>query len=196
MEGLPGFGRASVATAINPAGDVTGWSALGGINFCPIHAVLWTASGEAIDLAGSPVCGLDSEGAAINARDQITGVSADHAFLWTEAGGMKDLGTLGGDGSSGIDINARGEVTGNASIADGATHAFLWAPSAGMVDLGTLGGRKSFGVAVNETGQVAGDAKTPSGATHAFLWASSPRCVAPTIGPSAETPRRAPACPV
>ena len=175
MRGLPGLGRLTVATAINATGDITGYVGIG-VDACPIHAMRWTASGDAQDLgllSPNSFCNAESKGLAINARGQITGFSTvldtTHAFLWTASDGMKDLGTLGGTASFGTDINDRGQVTGNASTADGATHAFLRNPFGRLRDLGTLGGPNSFGTAVNERGQVTGYSDTVAGASHAFL---------------------------
>ena len=73
-------------------------------------------------------------GKAINALGQIAGrtrFTADgfkHAFRWTAAGGLQDLGTLGGQFSDALAINARGQIAGSASTADGSLHAFLWTP--------------------------------------------------------------------
>jgi probable HAF family extracellular repeat protein len=65
-----------------------------------------------------------------------------------------DLGTLGGSESQADDINASGQVVGQAQTAAGAWHAFSWTRTGGMVDLGTLGGGNSFATAVNASGQV------------------------------------------
>jgi probable HAF family extracellular repeat protein len=65
----------------------------------------------------------------LNDAGQVTG-SADtasgssHAFLWSGST-MRDLGTLGGAGSSGFAINALGQVTGGSNTADGLA-AFFW----------------------------------------------------------------------
>src|ERR1041385_4100222 len=56
------------------------------------------------------------EGLAINADGQVTGYmvrpdGSAHAFIWSQHAGTLDLGTLGGDSSYGVGINAQGEVT-------------------------------------------------------------------------------------
>jgi probable HAF family extracellular repeat protein len=97
-----------------------------------------------------------------------------HAFLWSESGGIKDLGTLGGDDSAAFGINASGEAVGQANSSAGAPdQAFLWTSGAGMVDLGNLGGASSAANAINASGQVAGQSDLSSGFTHAFLWTKS-----------------------
>jgi probable HAF family extracellular repeat protein len=85
---------------------------------------------------------------------------------------MTDLGTLGGAGSAGNDINGSGQVTGYASIAgDAATHAFVTdAMTNAMTDLGTLGGTFGEGLGINADGQVVGDSTTAGNAQHGFLY--------------------------
>ena len=56
----------------------------------------------------------------------------EHAFLsGVNGGGLVDLGTLGGTGISGNDVNDSGQVTGYSSTATGDVHAFFWGPMAG-----------------------------------------------------------------
>ena len=69
------------------------------------------------------------------------GDAETHAFSWTQADGMVDLGTLGGTSSIAFAVNEGGQVVGDSRTAgDAATHAFSWTEEGGMVDLGTLGG--------------------------------------------------------
>lgn len=84
---------------------------------------------EIVDLG--TLGGISSHAHGINARGEITGVSAvasgeNHAFLWSELNGMVDLGTLGGANSAGVDINDTGSVVGESQTASGQLHAFLW----------------------------------------------------------------------
>src|SRR2546422_193771 len=87
-------------------------------------------------------------------RSRIPCAGQPHAFLWTAANGMRDLGTLGGTASMALGINNRGEVVG------GSGRAFLWTQQAGIVDLGTLGGRTSCANDVNDLGYVVGASQT------------------------------------
>ena len=63
---------------------------------------------------------------------------AQHAFIWDEANGMRDLGSLGGD-SSAVGINDSGTVVGWYVKGSG-YRGFIWTEAGGMVDLGIPGG--------------------------------------------------------
>lgn len=58
-----------------------------------------------------------------------------HAMSWTRATGTRDLGTLGGQGSRAIDVNARGQIVGFAQNKAGKPRAFVWTAQRGMLDL-------------------------------------------------------------
>ena len=68
----------------------------------------------------------------VNARGQVVGSAsvagnASHAFSWTQAGGMVDLGTIGGTYSDADAVNARGDVVGSSyTTGDAEFHATLW----------------------------------------------------------------------
>ncbi|HEY2119930.1 MAG TPA: hypothetical protein VGH37_12145 [Candidatus Acidoferrum sp.] len=100
-----------------------------------------------IDLGTLPG-GTSSQAFAINDLGQVVGAvsvpEGTHAFLWTDSGGMQDLGTLPGGGaySYASGINLEGTIAGTSAFTqpfDGNTHAFVWTKSSGMQDLGTLG---------------------------------------------------------
>jgi probable HAF family extracellular repeat protein len=173
---LTGWGYTYPA-ALNANGLVVGYSL--GVEFngcCFPHAFSWTpASGS----GGSTFLGVltgtcppytpiytCSVATALNDSGQIVGYSNDHAFLWTQAGGIVDL-TPSGVGGQALGVNAIGQVVG-----DNNAHAFSWTSGSGLVDLGTLGDAvRSHVTAVNNSGQVVGwSYGGPSGLHDAFLW--------------------------
>ncbi|MEH2256445.1 DUF3466 family protein [Nostoc sp.] len=85
-----------------------------------------------------------------------------------------DLGTLGGNSSSGYAINDFGQVVGESKKSIyGRDYAFLWSDATGMQNLGTLGGESSVASAINNLGQVVGSAETKEGQFHAFFYSGS-----------------------
>ena len=158
-------GTDSSAFGINQVGQIAGAS--GG------HAVVW--AGSSIKDIGT-LGGELSEAHGINNSGQVVGFAdtdnATHAFLWTEAAGMQDLGTLPGDNSSRANhISDHGEVVG-ASEGFHGVRAFFWTSSGGMQPIGALqGGGYSEAFGVNNLGQVVGQSGSSLG-TRAFLWKS------------------------
>lgn len=118
---------------------------------------------------------LSAGAVAINNAGQIVGFSpsvtgAGHAVLWSSAGVIQDLGTLGGTTSEAVDINASGQVIGKSLIADASTHYFLWSSGTGMQDLNTMLGPVTGVVEINDAGQIIGTYTAAGGASHAFLY--------------------------
>jgi probable HAF family extracellular repeat protein len=101
---------------------------------------------------------------------------AMHAFLWSPATGMRDLGALAGN-SWAYAINNNGQVVGYTATPQFTDRAFIWSAASGMVALGTLGGRHSYAYAINDSGQVVGQGATAEGDGnqhgHAFIWDES-----------------------
>jgi probable HAF family extracellular repeat protein len=97
-----------------------------------------------------------------------------HAFRWTPAGGLQDLGVTTGAESFATAISGNGLViVGEARDASGFWRAFRWTASTGMQDIGTLGGPESAAFAVNNDGTViVGTSLTSgsSGSNDAFVW--------------------------
>ena len=182
---LPGD-TSGAATAINDRGQIVGISgicdqAVG--RFTAIHAVLWD-DGEVIDIGNLGGLAWHTPN-AINRRGDIVGFSnfskADggnlrpHAFLWTERGGIDDLGTLAApldDNSDAWGVNKRRQVVGSSCDVDGNCHAYLWQDGA-MRDLNELVDSDDVLIAaydIDDRGRITGQAfDDEAGAFVAFV---------------------------
>ena len=163
---------------INDAGTVVGVAQTDALS--GNHA--WVATGTTMTtLSAIPGSSpeLSSGAIAVNGAGQIVGRSPAssgafefHAVLWSAAGVLQDLGTLGGTNSEAIDINDAGQVIGSSQIAgDAATHFFLWSAGTGMQDLNTIiDANVTSVVEINASGQIIGTYTTTGGQSHAFLY--------------------------
>jgi probable HAF family extracellular repeat protein len=116
----------------------------------------------------------------INEAGQITGIAGSHAFLWDD-GVMTDLGTLGGNGSSGQSINENAQVVGYSStgtVGEG-NRATLWDRGA-VINLtpGLTGSQTSIASSINDLRQIAGtiNNQTP------FVWQNNAITTLPSLG--------------
>jgi len=131
--------------AVGASGSCAAYNLNFGNNLQPLHALLWQ-NGVATDLGnlGGTGHGFGNVAQAVNNLGQAVGVSdlagdaSSHAFLWTQASGMQDLGTLPGDVYSvAVAINDVGQVTGVSIDANFNLHPFFWQNGV-MTDLATL----------------------------------------------------------
>ena len=124
---------ASNALAINNKGHIVGWvEDPGG---CVGGAVEWQ-DGRITLLA--PDVANASVANGLNDRDDVVGVSGDHAFLY-HRGTLSDLGTLPGDATSSANaINEHGEIVGvSRDVAGVNSRAFIYV-NGQMHDLNSL----------------------------------------------------------
>jgi probable HAF family extracellular repeat protein len=156
------------------------------------HAVLWERDGSPHDLGSlggtvnTGLLGVGNAALSINNQGWVAGASSlagntsNHAFLWTRATGMRDLGTLTGfTSSAAAGVNDRGEVVGTSydasdDFANLNLTAFLWR-NGKMTDLTRLIVGDSpfdllfFATGINDSGQIVGFGLTSTGDVHAFL---------------------------
>lgn len=150
-------------------------------NLQPLHALLWE-SGKAIDLGnlggtghgdGITALNLNSRGQVIGSSD-LPGDASFHAFLWTRATGMQDLGALQGDVSSAaIGINDLGQIVGVSLDVSFNPRAFL-RQGRELIDLNTLvpAGSPLYlatACSIDDAGAIIGIAFDKGGNVHGYL---------------------------
>ncbi len=174
-------GRTSEASDINNRGEVVGQIRMGNPDSA-VTPFFWSPDSGIIDLeitlshfrfqrhrAGKDV--------AINDAGQVAfgpPGSERNGNLWTEAGGLVEIESLGGGRSTPLAINNLGQVTGSSTTASQLSHPFVWSEQGGIVDLGTLGGLSADAGAINDRGEVAGASQTTIAAQwHPFFWSAA-----------------------
>lgn len=105
-------------------------------------------------------------------------VPGQHAFYWSQSGGMKDLGTLSGATVSGaVGINDSGTVVGYSNMKGQLATNFVavqWSSTGAISNLGMLpGGSSSAAFEINSSGEIAGDSFLSSGNVNATNWTNS-----------------------
>jgi probable HAF family extracellular repeat protein len=162
-------GNESAANIINDRGEI------GGAADDPTrarHGFLYDR-GTMSDLGALPgstfstVFGLNNRGELVGGS-QLPGTSVFHAVAFS-AGGVTDLGTLGGPSSFAVHISDAGEATGRADLPTGLSRAFLYTGGV-LYNIGVLpGDTVSFGRSLNNRGDVVAQSCGSSGC-RAFLW--------------------------
>ena len=124
---------------------------------------------------GSYVNAMSADGTTIVGQaDTSPAQQFIHAYRWTEATGMVDLGTFaGGNDSVATAVSADGAVVaGYAESSPGFSQAFRWTESDGLVSLGNLGpGLQSGARAMSDDGTViVGYSDVAGGGGTGFHW--------------------------
>jgi len=118
--------------------------------------------------------GVSADGSVVVGASETSPSRYLHAFRWTQAGGMQDLGVTDGLESVAWGVSANGQVVyGEARDEDFFWRAFRWTASEGMDDLGTLGGPMSTVHGSNADGTIlVGKSLIDSGSAslRAFRW--------------------------
>ena len=174
---VPSGTTSSAALGVNDAGEIVGYVVVRDVCI----ASIWIG-GDWFPL--TTLAGAERHGSiarAVNNRGDVVGVAyaspGSRAFLWQEASGAIDLGTLGGGWSDAKSINERGEVVGVSAVRDGSERAFIWSRANGIAELGTLpGGNRSYALRINNRGSVVGFSDTGDQRFAAVLWERE-RCV-------------------
>jgi uncharacterized membrane protein len=154
---LGATGQATVATAINNSGHITGQLAGGSST----RAFLYR------DGAGQGIGDFGPYG--INDQDQVVG-SRRTAVLWDQTG-LHDIGALSeGAVSVALAIGSDGLIVGGSGTgADSEAHAVLW-NGYGLANLGTLGGAFAQANAISGALIVGGSTLGSSDDSHAFIY--------------------------
>jgi probable HAF family extracellular repeat protein len=146
---LGGLFTASIAYAINEAGEVVGESFMPNDPSGLHRAVLWRPGQRIRDLGtlgGQFAIARDINESGQVVGEALTQFGPHRAFLWTEAHGMQDLGSVGNFNSSAFAINDAGVVVGETDSEFGPSHAGLWTAADGMEDLGVIGMSVAFDI--------------------------------------------------
>jgi probable HAF family extracellular repeat protein len=163
----------SQGTAINAAGDITGFTILGTGRQVPFYR---SHDGSSASLAATPG-DQRNYGFAINDSSQVTGQRYDaaeivHALIWRPlTGRLSYVPPLAGAAHTvGTGINNLGHITGTASIPsnNGIFHAMYWSSQRGTIDIGSVAGQTyTAGQSINESDEIAGFG---GNAQVAFYW--------------------------
>jgi probable HAF family extracellular repeat protein len=166
----------SYPSDINDSGQVVGYAHhVDGQNISADRAFIWSES-EGLKQLGT-LGGYSSYARAINATGYVGGSSAVaddaaiHPFIWTQEGGIVDLGALGVPENSGSAdrLNNLGQAVGSSN-----NHLFIWTAVDGLQDLGQppLPYREVQATGLNESSRLVGNfGGGSSDPPLAFTWA-------------------------
>ncbi len=170
--GLPGGASESYAEDLNQAGTIVGRATIGGAKLPYSYSV---GTWNALPMLGGYTQGVASQIAAdgtIYGNLWTTDDAKTRAVSW-DAGGVHDLGTLGGDFATIMGANSLGDVVGMSTTGDGSSHGFLLKRGGAMEDLSLDFAPNGWLIdqvqGINDFGVLAGYGTNPAGTWgHAF----------------------------
>jgi probable HAF family extracellular repeat protein len=189
--------RLSMATDINDAGQVTGWS------YTPTgdtQAFIWqNGTMTALPMAGftkSSATGINNQGQIAGQACTGPGIDGCRAVLWENAASAPIvLGVLNPalPYSTATDVNEGGRVVGQSRVAINAAsgfhefHGFVWDADTGMVDLGVVDSNsalnRNHASGINDTGTIAGNAYVGNFIERGVTWSGGVPQLLPTFLP-------------
>jgi len=171
---LPDGASAGIATAITTNRRAAGYTFDG-------SCVVWDANWNVTDI-GKPRHTGGCQATGMNIDGDVTVNASGHGFVWRD-GHYKDIGSLGGEGSSAMAINRYGHVAGTGTDAAGIEHPIVWKAGT-MTDLGFPDSSYVDVVAraLNDNGAVVGDGWSNNDeAQHAVLFDQGQAIVLDTV---------------
>lgn len=176
-------GTFNVATGINDAGKIVGYTVIGQQTL----GFLWV-NGAVSFLPG--INGGDCRAQAINASDIIVGSAADAngtfvpvrwRFLngnWT----LEQLDPVSMREGEAVAINAGGTIVGTVKNPTGDQRAFRWTSGGGIEILPTLGGNRGIANDINTAGVIVGSSRNASNQLRPCVWTNGIAAALPTFG--------------
>lgn len=163
---------------INAHGQVA-YSVTPDVFTAPINAYFYNGSSSqnlgSLDAPGdfARATGITNSGRVVGVSNNALGQT--RAFIWRQATGMSDVGTLpGADEALEPVVNNLGVVTAIAhNTATTFNRGFRWSALGGITDLGVLAAgpaASSYPRAINDAGVIAGDSWAFGSDYHAFRW--------------------------
>ncbi|MBT8224731.1 MAG: hypothetical protein HKP61_02815 [Dactylosporangium sp.] len=171
---LPELPCPDCASLASHAMAINGWGTIAGTSSAPdgTHAVLWV--GDTVRDLGK--FGEDANVTGMNNRGQVVGYGLTpagewHAFVWSEATGMRDIAPDLGWARA-YDINDRGQIVGQCGDEVTTAKACLWEPDGTLRIVAGRPDDNAIARAINNRGVVVGSYGDADRHDRAFAWSA------------------------